>query len=65
MAADVARGQRVQQGQTMTEDAVAVSLAAPVAVPVPVVLRQRPVSGGGRRTKAEPEGKPRQSGGPR
>lgn len=65
MAADVASGQRMEERQTMTEDAVAVPLAAPVAVPVPVVLRQRPVSGGGRGTKSKPEGQPREGGGPR
>lgn len=49
----------------MTKYAIAVPLAASVTVSVPVVLRQRSVPGGGRGTKAKPEGKPRKGGWPR
>lgn len=65
MATDVASGQRVQKRQPVTKYAIAVPLAASVAVSVPVVLRQRSVSGGGRGTKAKPEGEPRKGGWPR
>lgn len=52
MAGDVARGQGMQQGQPMTEHAVAVSLAASVAVSIPIVLGQRSIASIGCRTQA-------------
>lgn len=56
MTGDVARGQGMQQGQPVTQHAVAVSLAAAVAVSIPIVLRQGPIAGIGRRAQTQAQG---------